>query len=554
MDNSTGPRLWALLALLGVIGGCVSETPGVAQDGGPSGDAGDAGTIGRTDAGSTVGDAGQTAPDAGQPTLADVWAGRAHYVVDERFSPPPELRGHVETATGRLGDTYFMYYRSFTAGPAVLQISVATSTDGDRFTTHNGNQPVLRLGAPGASDALSLYAPSVIAHDGKLWMVYEGLPDGSRPQAVSAAWSSDGISWTKLGPVLQHADGWEAAGIGTPSLHWFNNQFYVFYHGFTGVDTRGCFGRGFASGPQLTALTKHGPPVLTADPAQLFLERGPGRGDILEEGGWYYMVLEGLAGSAHCGPARDGWGLARSRDLITWEYFSRNPIAWDPEGGCGEDMPSWQRIGDRNLVVVTKPSADGVRRYKPVWNACGKPEICNGVDDNCDGRIDEIDCSHKVVCKVFDDGFANPSGPSDALMSSNGKVCVPDGASGTCRRWWGQCETLPAADGHSHPVYFTVFGSNYLSTSLGAAAGFLGTDGTMCIPDGTPSGTCRMWSGSAYTGVAQGHAHRVLCSLFSPAYADLIGPTDAIYQGSNAFCMPGAGDACRSFFGRCFTQ
>ncbi|MBI5477338.1 MAG: hypothetical protein HY906_00695 [Deltaproteobacteria bacterium] len=77
------------------------------------------------------------------------------------------------------------------------------------------------------------------------------------------------------------------------------------------------------------------------------------------------MVFEGTRGSALCtASAQYGWGLARSADLVSGEVWPYNPVLTDTDGSCGNDMPAWQVVGDRVMVVTTKSNTNGVRRFK----------------------------------------------------------------------------------------------------------------------------------------------------------------------------------------------
>jgi hypothetical protein len=104
--------------------------------------------------------------------------------------------------------------------------------------------------------------------------------------------------------------------------------------------------------------------VLTGQ-AGTWSDVGIGRGDIVREGRYFYMVAEGARGSALCvANAQYGWGLARSTDLVQWETWPYNAVLTDTDGSCGNDMPAWQVIGDRIMVVTTNASTTGVRRFK----------------------------------------------------------------------------------------------------------------------------------------------------------------------------------------------
>jgi len=192
------------------------------------------------------------------------------------------------------------------------------------------------------------------------------------------------------------------------------------------------------------------------------------------------------------------------------------------------------------------------------WGGCtapgGSAEICDGLDNDCNGATDEIDCRHAVVCTVFNDGYLDISGESDAIyVPGAASACIPGGATGICGRWWGRCRALPAADGHTHSVWFTVFADGYAAITGGADAIYFSGPESACVPGG-PTGDCRRWFGRGYTSTEQGHSHMVRCYAFDDGYLNATGPSDAIFWNGSQLCVPGgaAGD-CRRWFGRCET-
>lgn len=333
--------------------------------------------------------------------VSDAFNGDAMFVEDTWFWPPQECRGHAEYSTVYLNGQYYMYYRSFydqtgTYTGNITGIALATSTTGYYWTAYNGGRPVLPnrvyTNGPGTHE-VAFFAPSVLVETSGtqplLTMVFEvmdtgvGTTPGPQPRNyVEGATSTDGISWqpitdmqgnprklvTAQYPWEGMINGTDYGNVGTPSIHKFNGTYYIFYHGFSGMDGVGCLKRGFASGPSLGSLTKcSSNPVLL--PPGDWGDAGIGRGDIVQDAdGRFIMVFEGLRHSAVCGSTVTGWGLARSSDLIHWEYSSRNPERIDRVGpGCGEDMPSFQTIGSNVYVLTTTSNVSevpAVRRYK----------------------------------------------------------------------------------------------------------------------------------------------------------------------------------------------
>ena len=91
--------------------------------------------------------------------------------------------------------------------------------------------PALEPGSPGTWDDRRLAEPSVIAHDGRLFMYYTGFNSAENVGRIGLATSDDGITWTKhddpttTGPTFGESDpvlfpyrSWEQGSIGGPQV------------------------------------------------------------------------------------------------------------------------------------------------------------------------------------------------------------------------------------------------------------------------------------------------------------------------------------------------
>jgi hypothetical protein len=337
-------------------------------------------------------------PGAATPALAGLFDGTAHLVEDGSFAGPPELQGHVETATARIGSRYVMAYRTYrspearqlaggcrsatdpdTYAPDIQGIAVATSTDGDRWTAVDCGLPTLsgtafrRFQANPLLDPFpSVYAPALHYDEAsrRLTMFVEvDLRNYTKCpcQAIYSTTSTDeGMTWTAPVLVARGSRGsWTGMNVGTPSvLRRREGGYYVGYHGYTDLGTAPGLQRGYLSGDSLETLRDHRAPVFDGG-GQAWSSFGVGRGDVVYDprDGFYYMVFEGFRGNPHCGDPSEasGWGIARSRDLRHWVPSPDNPIRLDharEPGGtlfCGQDMPSFQQIGSSTYVIVTDP-------------------------------------------------------------------------------------------------------------------------------------------------------------------------------------------------------
>jgi hypothetical protein len=166
-----------------------------------------------------------------------------------------------------------------------------------------------------------------------------------------------------------------------------------------------------------------------------------------------------------------------------------------------------------------------------------------------------------VVCSVFDDGYTNIEGPSDAIFISGrttnneqGKACIPGGTFGHCHKWFGRCHTVNT----NVPVKFSVFNDGYTSLVPPVDAVYIPRAGNQaCEPDATATGTCRRWFGR---GVAN-DGRQVFCIAFDDGFANPTNLSDAIYIPTP---IPGPGEACvpdptptgvcRRWWGRCVAR
>lgn len=201
--------------------------------------------------------------------------------------------------------------------------------------------------------------------------------------------------------------------------------------------------------------------------------------------------------------------------------------------------------------------------------ACGAPDGCGGTctSGSCPagqacgaggvpGQCATVPIGRGVECFVFNDGYTNMAGPTWALYFSNdGKVCMPDGTSvGTCRKWFGRCRTT---DPSHTPVLFSVFNDGKANMAGPSDAVFSPLAFKACIPDGTPSGTCRKWFGAAK--LPDGRP--VECRLFDDDNLSRTKSTeDEMFKWSPLnsslveVCMPDGtnnGKTCRKWFGEC---
>ena len=148
-----------------------------------------------------------------------------------------------------------------------------------------------------------------------------------------------------------------------------------------------------------------------------------------------------------------------------------------------------------------------------------------------------------VECFVYDDGYSNMAGPSDAVyFAGPNKACIPDNtATGTCRKWFGRCRSKET----KRPVSLRVFNNGYTSLASGRDSVYVPSPEKACLPDDTASGNCRRWFG---------FSDNVTCRLFNDGYSSQTNAVDAVYfRTGGQVCGPDGSSQgiCRKWFGRC---
>ncbi|MDD2943291.1 MAG: hypothetical protein PHC51_10040 [bacterium] len=294
------------------------------------------------------------------PGLADLWEGKAEFVEDGvQFGSSFGM--HFTSSVWSEGVLYSYFINTSKTGSLFLSSTyLAQSTDGINFSNYGSvleaRPPIERIAS----------FPSVWIEDGTWYMVVEGSPASFAPGlgGIYLATSSDGLTWgPHATPILVPSADWERVNIGTPTIFRDNGKWYVFYHGYDGSRLN----VGFASGDDLFALqygNEHRP----------VLEIGTdwdsgtiGKRSIIKQDDWYYMVYEGSTpapAGKDFGFAHWSSGLARSRDLVTWEKYSGNPIFPQTVRGFGYDGPEFIRTPDNILNIYFRNTSGTTSRAR----------------------------------------------------------------------------------------------------------------------------------------------------------------------------------------------
>lgn len=331
--------------------------------------------------------------ELGGSTLNALFTDGAHVEEDTSFSSP--LYSHVETSTVYYGGRYLMYHRH--PDLSIKGVALQTSTDGHTWTPYAGGA---RIYGDNTISSPNVMVDKDANNRPRLTMVFEcascGAPSGK--VAVGRSYSYDGVNWSpRAAVVVPSTSGDDGVHTGTPNVVRTPDGLYrVGYHMHpsTGVSNYQFLKVGFAHGTTLDSLlTKPTSGQLgngTPNPAGWWAKAGVGKRDIVKEGAYWYMLIEGFRGDVNC-PAVGtitSWALARTTDptfATGWQFSPLSPIRIDLEGHkCGEDMPSFQIVNGVPYIVTTgmyqlTGAGDGgndaltpVKRYKIVTGPRGK--------------------------------------------------------------------------------------------------------------------------------------------------------------------------------------
>lgn len=283
--------------------------------------------------------------------------------------------------------------------------------------------------------------------------------------------------------------------------------------------------------------------------AALSTEDGPvgadmlatGWGALLEGGGSpvdLQRVLLPLVSRADCNDSNSYAGAITDRMLCAGRATGGIDACQGDSGGPLTRGSNWSVLTGVTSwgIGCGRPNLFGV--YTRVSNAAIRSFISTAVG-----------LSVPVACSVFGNGYTHATAGSDAVyFAENSSACIPDGTPrGTCRKWFGRCasqEAIPVG------VKFRVFNDGDNGQTVLSDAVYNRSPDVSCIPDGSPAGRCRRWFGLGESD----DGRKVYCHLFDDGYTRMVGPTHAIYfRGAGTVCMPDGTPTgtCRKWFGRC---
>lgn len=339
------------------------------------------------------------------PTLADLWEGRAKFVVDVPVTGLP--MGESDTVLLRDGRRWsFVHASDRSAGildscgdpvPFPGCVVIYESRDGEQFSLLDNVCLTTCNQCPCAADDQQIDQQQYprVAYDGNLLhMVYEyrGMvmhrtsEDGLRWEAASFVpatgfWATDFQPCPMGAAVGEHpytAPVAECLVGGPPGIHIEGDQLYIFVGMGQNPGAMGCY-RGQIDGPiaQLArcdanplfiGAANYGPSSVDATANDHFDFRTISSAEVQKIGDRYYMLYEGVRGPGPGDPGDTQFGLGLARSLTSqidgpWETYANNPVLLDVPANIG--------VGHADLVVdggitYLYTSLDGMTRSRLV--------------------------------------------------------------------------------------------------------------------------------------------------------------------------------------------
>jgi predicted GH43/DUF377 family glycosyl hydrolase len=257
--------------------------------------------------------------------------------------------------------TYYHYFsgarHGCQEGGGAREIGVAHSTNLHDWTVEY--EPVLKLGPKGSWEPTGLYCSgAVITPEGKIAVMYAAQDFPS--------WGGFGVAFAdhplgpftkyKANPVYKHythAHEFDLVRTDEPG-----RRYLLFYSGFTDQPARGPAGdRGYIlySDDLIHWRPHEQNPVFSPETLDNWDAVHVRPRSLNKVGDTWYLWYEGTnhwePPSKSADPVRPGWwdtvGLARSKDLVHWEYYPRNPAL--PAAGISKeqfdnDWVGWPRM------------------------------------------------------------------------------------------------------------------------------------------------------------------------------------------------------------------
>jgi hypothetical protein len=323
------------------------------------------------------------------PTLADLWQGRAEFVVEVKDTGLP--RGESDTIVMGNGEMWSYLHASARSAGTVDQCGdpvefpgctvIYKSYDGG-YTFQHDDPPICqfecaRCPCDAEKDHVIQQQYPRVHYDGEtMVLVYEYLgrvmlrrsEDGlhwSKPQRVNETgiwklWLEDCPPSERIGehPFVRYD--YECLAGGPPGVYVENETVYVFLAVGQNPGGMGCYYGKTSSNAKRFKRCEHNPLFIGASEYGPLPEKGPetnpyfdyrtiSSAEVIKIGDQYYMLYEGVRGPGRGDPGDSQFGLGLARSLTNridgpWEKYADNPLLVDLPGNIG--------LGHADLVVV----------------------------------------------------------------------------------------------------------------------------------------------------------------------------------------------------------
>ncbi len=316
------------------------------------------------------------------PTLADFWAGNAHFVIEVAVTGLP--MGESETLSAPNQQFWSYLHASDRSAGTVDQCGDPVEFPGcvviyrseDGITFQHDQPPVCQIACnqcPCTAEddhIIQQQYPRVVAHEGHYWMVYEFqgrvmLRDSSDGLSWSApTWVAESLIWElwyancpaeeRIGEHPFAPFHYECLRGGPPGLFIDNNTLYIFMAQGQNPGAMGCFKRALDDGndefqacahnPLFVGAAEYGPEAKDATANLHFDFRTISSAEVIALGTGadrrFYMLYEGVRGPGAGDPGDTQFGLGLARSMTTaidgpWEKYASNPILVDLPGNIG---------------------------------------------------------------------------------------------------------------------------------------------------------------------------------------------------------------------------
>lgn len=216
---------------------------------------------------------------------------------------------------------HLLYYRGNGTWPGReethdrIGVAEVLAIEGDRLELEllNGGAPIFDVGDPEAFDGIDALDPASVIFQGKVFLYYSAI--GSGPDSVGLAVSDDGVCFTKVGKIMTGR---------APDVVVYGDRLRMVYQ------------RADEAGNYQVYLAESEDGLTFQDVlAEPVFRPTPGSWDCLSiatvrlgvEDGWIYAIY---GGSSYLADEPDYFGLARTQDMVAWEFHPGNPVF-----GCG---------------------------------------------------------------------------------------------------------------------------------------------------------------------------------------------------------------------------